>query len=195
VEPLLNRVARDRIIAESDARPETVLVIGDSIAEEWPRELRDEVFGAPSYNFGEPGDKLGNIVWRLQRAHYFPGNRFKTIVVIAGTNNVSRNRACEISGGLIELTDMLREMSPEASIYVVSILPRGSGLKIAIKKIGEINRDLKASGNLRFVDAHSAILAACQGQEHACSLYSDRRLHLSAEGYRLLGTMLRAAFR
>jgi hypothetical protein len=79
---------------------------------------------------------------------------------------------------------------------VVSILPRGKNLRGYTSEIAEINHGLgvKAqSGAFRFVDAQQAISLGCQGREQGCPLYDGGQLHLSREGYAILGDVVRRA--
>lgn len=186
VTPTHHAGARDRLMATANGRTEAALVIGDSIAEQWPADMREPVIDR-SYNFGLGGDRINNIFWRLQAANFFPGNRFTTIVVIAGTNNLGLNTPCEIAGGLVKLAGALESMSPSTKVYVVSILPRGEGLDTAGSAISEVNTTLAEASGVRFVNAAVAIRSCGK----AC--YRPDHLHLERKGYAILGEALRKA--
>ena len=185
------RVRAEVVERVMSARPDPsdrILLVGASGFARWPKHLRDEAFGVPSFRFALGADGVQQVLWRLDRAD-LSGGRFDRIVVWAGGNNL-RARPCEVAVGVQAITTKLRGMFPSARIAVVSLLPRGRRLSQgrAEEKNRLIRERVEADGH-RFVDAYPAFRARC-GFDEFCSLYTDS-VHLSDEGYRVLGDLLK----
>jgi len=168
------------------------MLIGDSIAHQWPQELADLAFAGPVYNFGNNADTTSETLWRLERVN-FSQAQLDRIVVLIGTNMI-RAPTPHIVEGIHVLLDRLSIMFPKARIDYISILPRGEQLRGGEPKISGTNDALRENRDrrpYRFIDAHPRFIAAC-GYTDDCPLYADR-IHLSPEGYKLLSRIVAEA--
>lgn len=185
------RQATEQAVAAARSASAGTLLVGDSIFARWQSASAD--LGRPVVNFSVSGDRTENVLDRLDRAE-FAATSIRQVVVLIGTNNLRRDDACEVAGGVSAIVGRLHERLPQAAIHVVSILPRGPHLRTKRREIAAVNRDLAADQErlrIRYIDAYGPFKAACAEQEE-CSLLVDR-LHPGADGYTLLGRVIGAA--
>ncbi|SHL96398.1 Lysophospholipase L1 [Sphingobium sp. YR657] len=166
-----------------------VLLIGDSIAAKWPRDLQQRYFGAPFINLGMGGDTTSNVIWRLP---YYDLNEAAApaIVIIIGTNNLHRDGAKEIADGIETIVRKVGQAAPKSQIVVCEILPRGPGGTSYDSAIGEVNTLINAraaSDGYKVLKAHDAI----RDHEDRQSLYADP-VHINSHGYVVLSELLTA---
>jgi lysophospholipase L1-like esterase len=165
---------------------EPVLLVGDSITRQWPDAERFEDLGIPTFNFGADGDESGNVLYRL--ALTTAPLKFRSIVILIGTNQLRAQGACGAAAGVASVVKALRERAPTASMVVVSILPRGT----LSNEVREANELLAAGSGYKYADAWTPFVARCPAVDVECALLTDG-LHLTREGYRVLGTAIRNA--
>lgn len=168
-----------------------VLILGDSIAAQWPQDQSDAAFGRKTFNFGHPGDQIANLLWRLGVSR-IAFDKFEQAVLIVGTNNLGRHDACQIVEGILSVVRTLKERAPSIRVAVVSILPRGQQMRVARHKIADVNAQLEKSAEAAgydYIDAHSVFRRQCEGSE-TCGLYRGP-LHLARPGYQRLGELLK----
>src|SRR5262245_5151165 len=116
-----------------------VYFVGDSITRRWratdyPVFLANwnkNFFGWNAANFGWGGDRIPNILWRLQNGE-LDGVHPKVIVLLAGTNDVgnvpaSDAKVAAIVKGIQALLDTTRKKAPKATIVVMGVLLRNDG--------------------------------------------------------------------
>ena len=117
-----------------------LLFIGDSITHFWEgtiyptdsephsaagQAVWDEYYSQRNaVNIGIGGDKIENILWRLDHGN-IDGISPKLIVLLAGTNNAADNTAEEIADGIVAIIDKLQLKLPASEILLLSIFPRG----------------------------------------------------------------------
>jgi lysophospholipase L1-like esterase len=127
--------------AQRTSQPRVVL-IGDSITHFWggapgatlvngPAAWQ-KLFGAmPALNLGFGWDRTQNVLWRLRQGE-FDGLHPQWVVLLIGTNNLTgtanarANTPEEIVEGVAAIRDELRRRSPESSLILMAILPRGA---------------------------------------------------------------------
>ncbi|TCM48699.1 hypothetical protein C8J36_113102 [Rhizobium sp. PP-F2F-G48] len=71
--PLFERSSRDEVWEQQTRKQAEflkkfkggTLLVGDSLAKFWPKTLQQERFGRSFINLGVPGDRVENILWRL----------------------------------------------------------------------------------------------------------------------------------
>ncbi|MDQ8206308.1 acetylxylan esterase [Coraliomargarita sp. SDUM461003] len=116
-------------ISKSAQRGEVpLLFIGDSITHMmltnggpvWREEYRQ--IGA--VNVGLSGDKVENILWRIQNGA-LGTLKPKVTVLLAGVNNMRKNTPEEIGLGVGAIVDVLKLRLPETKILVLGVFPRG----------------------------------------------------------------------
>jgi hypothetical protein len=93
------------------ARKPELVFLGDSITSRWPQELLEKHFGAyRPVNLGVGGDRVQNVIWRLQRTP-LEATPLKALVLLIGTNNAGAFTSEEIAGGIQKLVKMVEELT------------------------------------------------------------------------------------
>ena len=191
----------ERFVAEAKEGGIDILFIGDSITQYWgdpSRGLsvwRREFGSMKAANFGINGDRIQNVLWRLQNGE---GQGFspKLVVLLLGTNNtVPRNTAAEVIEGLAAVVAELKKDFPQAKVLLLGILPRGAKDDPKRAQIAEINRALakwEEPGRLRFMDIGSKFLDALG--EISPDIMPDL-LHPNLKGYEIFAEAIRDPIR
>ena len=111
------------------ARKPELVFLGDSITSRWPQELLEKHFGAyRPVNLGVGGDRVQNVIWRMQRTS-LEATPLKVLVLLIGTNNVSSEFPPEeTAGGIQKLVKMVEEKAPEAKVLILGVFPRGPAI-------------------------------------------------------------------
>jgi len=173
--------------------------LGDSITRRWgatdyPQLLEHwnaNFHGWNAGNFGWGGDKVENILWRIQNGE-LDGVSPRVIVLMAGTNDVGNQLPAEgveaaatrIAAGTDVLLRAVRAKAPGATVILMGILPRGDNPAV-MPVINGINlRIAHLAGqqviwldiNDRFVDASGRLLP---------DLMQTDQLHPALPGYRI----------
>ncbi len=132
---------------------------GDSITRRWgatdyPDLLanwKDNFYGWNAADFGWGGDRVQNILWRLDNGE-LDGVNPKIIVLLAGTNNIDNARAgaggqteAGITGGIEAVVRAMEAKAPGAVIVLTAIFPRNDNMA-AIPVIQQINRQSSQAG-------------------------------------------------
>ncbi len=174
--------------------PVGLLFLGDSITEAWWNvpEFWWQRYGAyQPANFGISGDRIQNVIWRLEHGELdriAPG----VIVLHIGTNNTADHSAPEIVAGIDRILALVRTKLPATKVLLLAIFPRGpekkpdgtpgaAALRMAV--IREVNALLSArddGSRVRFLDIGHVFLDA-QG-DIPQALMPDQ-LHLSPAAY------------
>ena len=186
-----------------------VALLGDSITQGWGggwdgapfNAAWQKQFGALKVvNLGIGGDRIENILWRLDHGA-LDGASPKVIVLMIGVNNaplVFANGAPAASAarGIQLCLENLRLSCPTSRIVLVKILPAFDPAKEAGKAAVDINAALDA---LKLdADANIQLLDLCKDFTNAdgtlkTELYSDGHLHLGPAGYEVFAARLKAA--
>lgn len=173
-----------------------VALFGDSLVENWGPNLKRDFGSASVGNFGIFGDHIQELLWRLKEMP--PAIQPKNIVLIIGTNNLwdGSFAPCGVSQGVVAVVDELRNRWSDSKIYVVPILPRGSGFTFRAKDRLEVNadiqRDLVGRAGVTLVKIDEDELT-CGFAKQGCSNYAVDKLHLSPDGYSILRSSLAEA--
>ena len=133
---------------------------GNSITRRWgatdyPEFLanwRSNFFGWNAADFGWGGDRIENMLWRIENGELDDVNP-KVIVILAGTNNVGREpggseKVADITRGLKALVDLCQRKAPNATIILTGIFPRNDNLAV-MPEIVRINENVA-----HFADGH-----------------------------------------
>lgn len=160
---------------ESPVRAGDTIFLGDSITElgDW-----DDLFpDARARNRGIAGDDTAGVLARLDQVTAGkPGQVFLMI----GTNDlafgVDEN---EIVTNIEEIVSGISGESPDAEIFVQSVLPRAAGYR---EQVESLNRKLRSatSGEAAWIDLYPHFLDA---DGSISDMYSIDELHLSDKGY------------
>lgn len=175
----------NRFVQEcKDAEPD-VLFVGDSMVQLMQQqEVWKELF-SPLHvlNFGIAEDTTCNVLWRLQNGELH-NIRPKVVVVWVGTTNY-QHTAEQVSGGVMEIVQLLINQIPHTKIIVLGLLPRGERQNPLREKNAEVNSLLQASASrlssVQFLDLSLDFI-------HSDGTISSRDmfdyLHLTSAGYR-----------
>ncbi|KAK9905658.1 hypothetical protein WJX75_004011 [Coccomyxa subellipsoidea] len=123
-----------------------VLFYGDSIMEEWRgtflgsawgpfsdvKKVWAEFFASKPYKslpLGIAGDKVEQLLWRLQNGELPATKHPKVVTVMIGTNdlvgNCSLTSAAETAAGIVEINSLLHAELPATHILNLAVLPKG----------------------------------------------------------------------
>lgn len=182
---------------------------GDSITRRWgatdyPELLanwKQNFWGWNAADFGWGADRVENVLWRLQNGE-LDGVHPKTIVLLAGTNNVGRalppegieSLVADVTCGIRTILDVMRVKAPEATIILTGVFPRNDNVAV-MPAIEKINRNLSsmAGGKIRFLNINDR-LADKDGRLFEGMMNSDK-LHPAVKGYQVWADSLKPIFR
>lgn len=169
-----------------------IVILGDSLAARFPREVQREVFGESFINLGISGDRTDNLLARLP-VYDFNRAHPRAVILIVGTNNLRVDDTPEeIVAGVLAAVDTIRRQTP-APLIVSEILPRGRDLAFRADEIASVNARLAEAADVRgFILLHAhAPIAAAAGSQGGGAIFVDP-VHLTPEGYRVLADEIRA---
>jgi lysophospholipase L1-like esterase len=200
--------AHEQLVAKARAGGIDLYFLGDSITRRWgtsdPQwaELlahwNRNFHGWNAANFGWGGDRIQNILWRIENGE-LDGVNPKVIVVLAGTNNVGNRpggaaKVGDIVAAYRALLTTCRAKAPGATIILTAIFPRNDSLDdplAVMPEIRAINAELAklADGSsVLFLDVNAA-LADAEGK--LFEGVTIDKLHLSVKGYEAWANGLR----
>jgi lysophospholipase L1-like esterase len=181
---------------------------GDSITRRWgatdyPDLLanwKDNFYGWNAADFGWGGDRVQNILWRLDHGE-LDGVNPKIIVLLAGTNNIGNGARAgggqteaDITGGIEAVVRAMQAKAPGAVIVLTAIFPRNDNMA-AIPLIDRINRNLAklADGKrVRFLNVNDRL--ANPNGDLFDGMMGDK-LHPTVKGYQVWADALKPIFR
>lgn len=167
-----------------------VVFLGDSITDFWSNTGRQvwEANFAPyqPLNFGISGDRVENVLWRVENGLLQPALQPDAFVIMIGTNNIGhRDEAPEaVANGISKLVHYLRDKRPDAKILLLGIFPREKTLDAPRRvSVDTVNRIIKnyADGKHIFYQDLSAELTRPDGSVDP--MIMPDYLHLNAAGY------------
>jgi len=206
-----SQIAHAQLLEKARKGGIDVYFLGDSITRRWGTSdeqykdflanWRQNFFGWNAGNFGWGGDTTQNILWRLANGELDNVNP-KTIVVMAGTNNVGKlspqgkddPRVAEITRGIKAILDVCRQKAPTATIILMGITPRNDNMAV-MPIINQINANIArfADGKkIRFVNINDR-LADASGKLYEGMANADG-LHLDVKGYQVWADALKPIF-
>jgi lysophospholipase L1-like esterase len=184
---------------------------GDSITRRWGTSdeqykhylanWQQNFFGWNAADFGWGGDKIQNILWRLNNGE-LDNVKPKIIVLLAGTNNVGNKspqgnddpRIKDITRGIKAILDVCGRKAPSATIVLMGITPRNDNMLI-MPIINEINQQIAkyADGKkIRYLNINDK-LAGKDGRLFEGMVNKDG-LHLDVKGYQVWADALKPLF-
>jgi (4-O-methyl)-D-glucuronate---lignin esterase len=197
-----SHLAHQQLLAKARSGGIDLYFLGDSITRRWgaldyPDFLTHwtkTFHGWNAGNFGWGADRTENILWRLENGE-LDGVNPKTIVLLAGTNNVGKEpgdeaKVADVTRGLKAIVDSCRKKAPAATIVLVAIFPRSDNPAV-MPTIDRINASLAkmADGqSIRFLDL-SPKLADGKGALFEGMMVDG--LHPSLKGYEVWAGGLR----
>jgi lysophospholipase L1-like esterase len=199
-------IAHRQLLAKRTQGKIDVYFVGNSIARRWgatdyPDFLANwkaNFFGWNAADFGWGGDRIENMLWRIEDGE-LDGVNPKVIVILAGTNNVgaqpggdaSDAKVANIVRGLQALVDLCRRKAPNATIVLTGIFPRNDNMAV-MPEIDRINAELSrfADGKtIRYINVNDK-LADRNGVLFDGVMNSDK-LHPALEGYQIWADALK----
>jgi lysophospholipase L1-like esterase len=204
-----SKLAHEQMLANLKKGRIDVYFAGDSITRRWratdyPQFLanwNENFFGWNAANFGWGGDRIQNILWRLQNGE-MEGIQPKVIVLLAGTNNIgtfpaSDAKVADITKGIKALLDTLREKAPKATIILMGILPRNDGRDSAalMRSIDRINENIAKLADGKSVRCLNINDKLADKDGKLLQGMTVDRLHLSLKGYQVWADALKPLLR
>lgn len=156
--------------------------LGDSITQGWPGDLFGKYYGGlKGVNFGCGGDKIQNLLMRLEGDDgELKGTSPKVIVLLIGINNMADNTPEEVAYGINYMIKYLGKQCPKSKVLLLAIFPTKGGDNDKIKLVNKLTAKFDNGKNVRFMDMGLKFLGP-DGKAEA-SLFSDN-VHLSRKGY------------
>jgi lysophospholipase L1-like esterase len=189
---------------QKNAGPCDVLLVGDSITQQWGSPLDKGVLNTAwlkafpntkTINIGIGGDKAQNVLWRLDHGGV-DGLKPKAIVLMIGNNNMfftPETGVTPVAQGVKACLANLREKFPEADVVVAKILPCHApkvrfyeDILLTNAEIDKLN--LGADPKVRVLDLTKDFLNADGTIKQA--LFTADKIHLSLSGYEVYAQKL-----
>jgi lysophospholipase L1-like esterase len=168
-------LAHQQLLQKTRAGRIDVYLLGDSITRRWGATDYPQFMphwyatfrGWNAANFGWGGDKVENILWRVENGE-MEGIDPRVVVLMAGTNDVGNQlpsdgvevAALRISTGIATLVEEVRARAPRATLILMGILPREDNPAV-MPVIRAINRRIErlADGmQVRYLDISPQLL-------------------------------------
>ncbi|XP_077453805.1 platelet-activating factor acetylhydrolase IB subunit gamma [Stigmatopora argus] len=183
----------NRFLSDSKDKEPEVLFVGDFLVQlmhqfgVW-RQLFSPLH---ALNFGVGSDATQNVLWRLSNGeldHISP----KIVVLWVGTQNRGHT-AKQISGGIMEIVQVIKNKLPHAHTLVLGLLPRGKSPNPLRERNTEVNRLVReAVSGL----PHASFLNVDPGFVHSNGSISHQDmydyLHLTPQAYQVVCEPLHA---
>ena len=191
----------EQILTLNKEKSPDILLIGNSITHFWAGEPKAHIVrgedswkklfkGKTVHNLGFGYDRIENALWRIYHGE-LDGYQAKKVILLMGTNNLSKNTDNEIIDGINELVRAVSHRQPKAQIYVASILPR-KGMEKRIAQLNDILRQQLQMGKATYIDLSLGLI---QPEGNIIpSLFSDG-LHPNKEGYQRIAKTLGTAIK
>jgi GH35 family endo-1,4-beta-xylanase/lysophospholipase L1-like esterase len=186
---------------------------GDSITRRWGaldypdllEHWKKNFHGWNAANFAWGGDRVQNILWRLQNGE-LENVHPKVFVLQAGTNNIGSRRPttgdddpriAEVFEGMKSIVSLFQEKFPDATIIITGIFPRNdnrenpTGVMPIINSINENTAKLADGKAVRYININNKLA------DETGMLYDGMtmdNLHLAEQGYQIWADALKPIF-
>ena len=197
-------LAHQQLVGKAKTGGIDLYFLGDSITRRWgcsdPQwaalltNWNENFFGWNAGNFGWGGDRIENILWRIQNGE-LDGVNPKVIVILAGTNNVGNQpgndqKIVDIVNGYRGLIGTCRDKAPRATIIVTAIFPRNDNLAV-LPEIQRINDQLSKLADERTIFYLNINGKLADAQGNLFEGIAIDKLHLTVKGYQAWADGLR----
>jgi lysophospholipase L1-like esterase len=207
-----SRIAHEELLTKAKSGRIDLYFEGDSITRRWGcsdaayrgllESWKTNFHGWNAGDFGWGGDRVENVLWRLQNGE-LDGVNPKAVVLMAGTNNLREERdrkadseaaqVEEVVSGLRAVLVVIHAKAPAAKVVLMGITPRkdrsGAPAYVAtIRKINQRLAELADGKGVRFIDL-SDRLGDADGKPLDGMTVDG--LHLSAKGYQIWADALK----
>ncbi len=196
-----------RLVAhvQANAGPIDVLLVGDSITQQWGSALDLAGFNhawlthfqkLKTINIGIGGDKTQNVLWRLDHGGV-DGLKPRCIVLMIGNNNMffsAETGVAAAAQGVKTCLANLREKFPLAEVIVAKILPCHAPKNPFYEDILLTNTEidklaLESDPKVRVLDLTNEFIDGDGNLKAA--LFEPDSIHLSQEGYAIYAARLK----
>jgi lysophospholipase L1-like esterase len=178
---------------------------GDSITRRWGATDYPDLlvhwtrhfFGWNAADFGWGGDKVQNILWRIQNGE-LDGVHPKVIVLLAGANDVGNTvpeggdeaKVADITKGLKAILETMRTKAPEATLIVTGIFPRNDNMAVmpTINKINDNLSKLADGKKIRYLNINDRL---ADGNGRLFDGMMGDKLHPTIKGYEVWAEALK----
>lgn len=182
------------INARVRAQPYRVLFFGDSITEDFNKEVwRQNLAPRGVLNAGVSGDNTEHLLWRLEHGN-LAGPPPTGVILLIGTNDVGHGRppALAAEGVRADLLYLRRHL-PRARILLLGLWPREASPEARLRRATvAVNRLISRCGGghrVVYADIGGVLLDARGRLDHAIS---HDFLHFTRKGYERLAPRLDA---
>ena len=204
-----SQIAHEQLLGKARAGRIDIYFEGDSITRRWGcsdaayRDLlanwKANFFGWNAANFGWGGDRVQNILWRLENGE-LDGVNPKVIVLLAGTNNLGGDprangdaKVAEVTDGIGAILKLMQAKAHQARIILMGITPRkdrrgGTSMMPTINRINDRLATFADGQRVRFLNINGQ-LADADGK--LIDGMTVDGLHLSAKGYQVWADALK----
>ena len=189
---------------QANPGPCDVLLVGDSITQQWGSPLDKGILNAAwlkafpdakTINIGIGGDKAQNVLWRLDHGGV-DGLKPRAIVLMIGNNNMFFSPETGVAAaaqGVKACLANLREKFPEADVVVAKILPCHAPKVRFYEDIlltnAEIDKlKLDADPKVKVLDLTKDFLN--EDGTIKLDLFTSDKIHLSLSGYEVYAQRL-----
>ncbi len=205
-----SQIAHEQLLSKARQGGIDIYFEGDSITRRWgatdyPELLanwKKNFFGWNAADFGWGGDRVENILWRLENGE-LDGVNPKVIVLLAGTNNIGNtvpadgveSMVANVTSGLKALVRVMQAKAPNAVIIVTGIFPRNDNMAV-MPEIEGINAKLArmADGQkIQYLNINSR-LADREGKLRDGMMNDRDKLHPLLKGYQVWADALKPVF-
>ena len=164
-----------------------LVFLGDSITAGWwkHKELWEKYYGKMNAaNFGRGGDRVQNVLWRVQNGDA-DGYSAKVVVLMIGTNNMNDNTEDEIAAGIKNLIGVIKKKQPKARILLLGVPPGNSPASKGMKKRDAVNDRISKFEDGTTINYFNLRNIFLDSEGNPVSGVFTDSLHLDSKGYEL----------
>lgn len=177
---LMNRTAEHSTEAE-------VIFLGASIVEFWENghgKTLWEKHYAPrhAFNYGLSGDKVENVLWRIEQGELDHMTKVKVVVLFVGSNN-RKDKPADVVRGLQTVVETLQTKIPAVQVILMSIFPRTDD-NLQVRQINKLLVHL-ASRSVHFMDVTLQFESDTEPGHINSTLFLNDHLHPNEHGYQV----------
>ncbi len=160
-----------------------LLLIGGSLADGWDN---NSLPAAKLVNLGVGGDKVQNVLWRLDSTDWStiqPG----TVLIMFGINNLADDTPCAVVAELKKVVERVKSIWPMAQVVFLDIAPRGKDFLDFDKRRTKVNWAMNKVPGIKTVNVDEELTCNWNKQAvRACPNYAPGNLHFAPAGYAII---------
>lgn len=202
-----SQIAHEQLLEKAKTGRIDIYFIGDSITRRWGttdpqyRQLlenwKTNFFGWNAANFAWGGDRVENMLWRLENGE-LDGVNPKVIVILGGVNNFGGNSdegtSANVARGIKKIITVCQEKASAATVVITAIFPRNDNMA-TVPLINLANQKISgfADGKkIRFLDINRKI--AGEDGVFFDGMVSPDKLHPAIKTYQVWAEALKPIF-